>query len=336
MVPGFNLILERVLGLVDTKALYCAVDLGLPELLAGGPRTAAQLAATSGSDPDAIDRLMRFLVSRGIFKHRNGRYANNSASDRLRADHPYSFRDWVLFFGSDWNLKIWNEMPGRVRTGRSAAEAAFGVPFFTYLGKENPAAGRAFAGAMAAGSRLQAMLFAESIDFRRVNHVCDIGGGSGSVLAHLLRVHPALRGTVLDLPELAPEAQAIFEAAGVADRATFVGGDFFEAVPAGCDLYIMFAVIHDWDDDRCTLILSNIRKAMAPGGRIMVIEGVVPMHDGEHFLKTTDMLMLVLGDGGRERTAAEFEALWERAGLRLSRRTMLPSTFEVFELVASA
>lgn len=336
MVPGFNLVLERVLGLVDTKALYCAVDLCLPELLAGGPRTAAQLAAATDSDPDAIERLMRFLVSRGIFKHRNGRYANNGASDRLRADHPYSFRDWVLFFGSDWNLRIWNEMPGRVRTGRLPAEAAFGVPFFTYLGKENREAGRAFAGAMAAGSRLQAMLFAESIDFRGVNHVCDIGGGSGSVLAHLLRVHPGLRGTVLDLPELAPEAQAVFEAAGVTDRATFVGGDFFEAVPTDCDLYLMFAVVHDWDDDRCALILSNIRQAMAAGGRIMVIEGAVPTHDGEHFLKTTDMLMLVLGDGGRERTAAEFETLWGRAGLRLSRRTMLPSTFEVFELVPSA
>ena len=121
----------------------------------------------------------------------------------------------------------------------------------------------------------------------------------------------------------------MFEAAGVAERATFVGGNFLEAVPSGCDLYVLFAVVHDWDDERCALILSNIRRAMAPGSRIMVIEAVVPPHDREHFLKTTDMLMLVLG----ERTNAEFAALWARSGLRLAHRTILPSTFEVFELV---
>ena len=332
MIPSFNFVLERVWGLVDTKALYCAVDLRLPELLAGGPQTAAQLAATSGADPDALERLLRFLVMRGFFRRRRGRYANNAASDVLRADHPYSFRDWVLFFGSDWNSRIWNELPERVRHGTGATQAAFGVPFFTYL-NANEAEGRAFTGAMAAGSRLQVLLFADAIDLSGVKHVCDVGGGSGSAIAHLLRLHLDLRGTVLDLPELEPAAQAVFEAAHIADRASFAGGDFFEAVPAGCDLYVLFAIVHDWDEERCALILSNVRRAMAPGGRIMVVEGVVPAHDGEHVLKTTDMLMLVHAEGGRERTGAEFDALWKRSGLRVSRRTTLPSTFEVFELV---
>lgn len=332
MVPGFNLVLERVMGVVDTKALYCAVDLEIAERLAAGPQSAAELAAATDGDADAIERLMRFLVSRGFFRRDGATFRNNGASDRLRRDHPYSFRDWVTFFGSDWNLRIWNEMPSRVRTGRPATEAAFGVPYFTYIDEVNPDAGRAFAGAMAAGSRMQAMLFAEAIDLSGVAHVCDIGGGTGSVLAHVLRVQPHLRGTVFDLPALRDEADALLAQAGVGDRAAFVGGDFFEAVPAGCDLYVMFAVIHDWDDERCVTILSNIRQSMAPGGRIMVIEGVVPDHDGEHFLKTTDMLMLVLGDGGRERTEEEFARLWDRAGLRVERRTMLASTFEVFEL----
>ncbi len=336
MVPGFNLVLERVMGVVDTKALYCAVDLDLADRLAAGPRTAAQLAAETGSDADAIERLMRFLVSRGFFRRDRDAYRNNGPSDRLRRDHEYSFRDWVLFFGSDWNLRIWNEMPVRVRTGRPAAEAAFGVPYFTYLEDVNPDAGRAFAGAMAAGSRMQAMLFAEAIDLSSARHLCDVGGGTGSVLAHVLRVHPHLRGTVFDLPALQPAAEALLEHAAVSERATFIGGDFFESVPAGCDLYTMFAVIHDWDDERCIAILSNIRRTMAPDGRIMVVEGVVPDHDGDHFLKTTDMLMLVLGDGGRERTEGEFARLWERAGLQVARRTMLPSTFEVFELTPIA
>ncbi len=333
MVPGFSLVLERTFGMVDTKALYCAVDLRIPDLLARGPLTSTQIAAASGADPDAVERLLRFLVMRGFFKHRRGAYANNAATDRLREDHPYSFRDWVLFFGSEWNARIWNEMPSRVRTGRPAAETALGMPFFQYLSEENPDAGRAFAGAMASGSRLQGILFGETIGLEDVRHLCDIGGGSGSVLAHLLALHPQMHGTVLDLPSLEADARVVFEDAGVAERATFVGGDFFDAVPGGCDLYVLFAVVHDWDDERCALILSNIRRVMAPGGRIMVIEAVIPPHDSEHFLKTTDMLMLVLGDGGRERTDSEFAALWTRAGLRLANRTMLPSTFEVFELV---
>ncbi len=333
MVPGFSLVLERVFGLVDTKALYCAVDLGIPDLLAAGPMTSAQLAAATDADQDATERLLRFLVSRGFFTHRRGAYRNNAASDRLRIDHPFSFRDWVLFFGSEWNLRIWNEMPGRVRDGSSASEAALGVPFFRYLSEQHPQAGRTFAGAMASGSRMQGLFFADAIDLSAVRHVCDVGGGSGSVLAHLLRVNPTLRGTILDLPPLEAEARSVFEAAGVTDRAAFVGGDFFEAVPPGCDLYVLFAIIHDWDDERSVRILSNIRRARAPGGRVMVVEAVVPAHDGEHFLKTTDMLMLVLGDGGRERTDEEFAALWARAGLRQERRVMLPSTFEVFELV---
>lgn len=334
MAPGFQLVLERLFGLVDNQALHCAVTLGLPDLLAKGPRTARELAAAAGADEDAVARLLRFLVMRGFFEHEAGRYSNNAASDVLRADHPYSWRDWVLFFGSAWNLEIWKRMGERVRTGRPAPEAALGVPFFSYLNETNPEAGKAFNGAMAAGSRVQAMLFAETVDLRGVEHACDVGGGTGSVLAHLLQVNARLRGTAFDLPTLGEQARAVFERAGVAGRASFVGGDFFERVVPGCDLYTLFAVIHDWDDEDCARILENVRKAMAPGARVMVVEGVVPPHDGEDFRKVSDMLMLVLGDGGRERTAAEFDALWPRAGLRCRRVITLPSLFKVFELEA--
>ena len=206
------------------------------------------------------------------------------------------------------------------------------MPFFTYL-SENEAAESAFTGAMAAGSRIQGMLVAEAIDLSDARQVCDVGGGSGSVLAHLLRVHPHLTGSVLDLPGLERDAEAVFAAAGVSDRARFVGGNFFDAVPERCDVYTLFAVIHDWDDERCATILGCIRRAMSADGRILVIEGMMPEHDQEHFLKTADMLMLVLGDGGRERTKREFDVLWRRAGLRARKTTTLASTFAVFELV---
>ena len=334
MVPPFNFVLERLFGLVDTKALYCAVDLGIPELLAERARTAAEIAAQTNSDPDAVVRLMRFLVMRGFFKRKGDTYSNNAASDALRADHPYSFRDWVVFFGSSWSLEIWNRMPQRVRTGQPATEAAFDTSFFEYLHTNNPAAGRAFDGAMAAGSRIQALVFAEKVDLSGVRHLCDVGGGSGSVVAHLLRVSPSMRGTVFDLPALAEEAGRVLQQAGLGDRAAFGGGNFFEAVPEGCDLYTLFSVVHDWDNERCIKILTNVRQAMAAGGRIMVVEGVLSEDDRDEFAKTSDMLMLVFGDQARERTMPEFDHLWAAAGLQREQVIDLAGVFKVFVLRA--
>lgn len=338
MVPGFAVVLERLFGIVDNKALYCAVELEIPDLLVDGPRSAAEIAQATNADADAdaVDRLLRYLVSRDLFtRARDGRYLNNGATAFLRKNHPYSWRDWVLFFGSDWNWQIWNQMPTRIREGRSAAQAALGMDFFEYVNRENAKARGAFNGAMAAGARLQSLLFTESVDLSGYRHVCDVGGGTGTTLVRLLRAHAGLQGTVLDLPELEQEARTVFESAGVADRARFAGGDFFQSVPQGCDLYTLFAVIHDWDDDRCVRILGNIRGAMAPAGRIMIIEKPVRAGAGHDFAKASDMLMLVLGKGGRERTESEYESMFKKAGLDLRRQVTLPSLFDVFELLSS-
>jgi hypothetical protein len=335
MVPGFNLVLDRLFGLVDNKALFCDVDLGLPDLLHESPKTAGEIAAAIGADADALARLLRFLVTRGFFREQSEKYENNDASDVLRADHPHSFRDWVIFFGSEWNLDLWNRLPARVRTGKSPSHLAFGVPFFDYLSKRDRNAGRAFEGAMRAGSRLQALLFAEAIDLKNCRHVCDVGGGTGALVTHLLRVHPHLKGTVLDLPALEEDARQNFAQGGVVDRARFIGGDFFHDVPKDCDLYTLFAVIHDWGDDDCVRILANIRKSMSDDAKIIVVEGEVAPHQGEDFMKFADLLMLVFAEGGRERTRSEFRTLWEKAGFKESRRTALASGFQAIELAKS-
>ena len=333
MAPPFQLVVERVFGLVDTAALYTAVELELPDLLNHGPRTASELAAVAHADADAVHRVLRYLVSRGIFGAAGeDRFRNNAASDVLRRDHPYSWRAWVEFFGSDWNRAIWQQMSQRVRTGTPAAQLAFGMPFFDYVNTENPEAGKAFNGAMASGSRLQGLLFAESIDFSTIKRVCDVGGGTGSTMAHLLRANPGLEGVVFDLPALAGEAEGVLAAGGVADRAVFVGGDFFASVPPDCDRYLLFAIVHDWDDRSCVRILATIASCMPPHAKIMVIERPVPRGDGPDFSKSADMLMLLFGEGGRERSQAEYEALFTSAGLDVVGQTTLPSLFEVYEL----
>lgn len=334
MVPPPQLLLERVFGLLDTKALFCAIDLRLPELLADGPCSADELAVAAGADADAVARVLRYLVSRGFFTtRRDGRFANNGASEVLREDHPHSWRAWVAFFGSDWNSRIFERMPERVRTSTPATELSFGVPFFDYLHQVNPAAGEAFDAAMASGSPIQALLLPDRL-LDGARHVCDVGGGTGGVLVNLLLRRPELRGTVFDLEPLRAEAEQTLAAGGVTERAAFAGGDFFEAVPGGFDLATMFAVLHDWDDDSCVAILRRTAEALEPGGRILVVEKPLPDHGGADFAKASDLVMLVLGDGGRERDAAHYQELFTRAGLRLRSRTTLPSLFAAFELTA--
>ena len=333
MAPGVVVTLERLYGILDNKTLYCAVDLGIPDILAEGSQAANEIATLTNSDPDAVDRLLSYLVSRGIFcKTREGRYANNRVSRVLQKSVAQSWRDWVLFLGSDWNWDIFNHMPQRVREQCSPTEMAFGSSFFEFVNKQDSKAQAAFNGSMAAGSKLQGTLFARHISLSGFHHVCDVGGGTGSMLARLLEANSQLQGTVLDLPELKTDALAGFEAAGVAERTAFVGGNFFETVPTGCDLYTLFAVLHDWDDERCLQILKNISTAMAPSGRIMVVERPISRNNGYDHAKAADLLMLVLGEGGRERTLSEYELLFGKANLQIVRRTTLPTLFEVFEL----
>lgn len=333
MGTPFQVVLDRAFGILDTKTLSTVVMLGVPEALADGPMTSAEVAARVGADADALERVLRYLSSRGVFKRRRrGRWANNSASNLLRADHPYSWRDWAVFMGASWNTSIWDSFEVRVRGAGTACEAAHGQAFFDYV-NSHPDAAAAFNGSQAAGSRVQGAIFAEHVDFDGVSTVCDVGGGSGSVLTAVLRAHPAASGVVLDLPALESAAAAVFEGGGVAARAGFVGGDFFSSVPGGFDLYTLFAVVHDWGDDECVSILGNVRAALKPGARVMVVEGHLPKHAGADFIKAADMLMLAYSAAGRERTLGEFDALFRRAGLVQRRRVTLPSLFDVFELV---
>lgn len=337
MTAPFQVVLERMFGMIDNKALFLAVDLGIPDLVADGPQSAAELAGSAGAEEDALNRLLRYLVSRGVFRQgRDGRYANNAASEFLRADHPWSWRSWVLFFGSPWNWDIWKNLDVRVRGGGDAVVAAHGCDFFAYVNEVDPAAGADFNEAMASGSRMQALLFAEHYDLAAVRTVCDVGGGSGSVLAHVLTAAPSARGLLLELPALADDAARVFEGAGVVGRAEFVTGDFFESVPAGCDLYLLFSVIHDWGDDECVRILRTIAAGMTPASRLAVVEPHVERGAAGNFAKASDMLMLTLTAAGRERSLPEFDALWRRAGLTERRRIVLPSLFDVFELVVAS
>jgi O-methyltransferase domain len=338
-VPPPLLVIERMNGLVESKTLSLVADLGIADRLAGGPRAAVHLAADAGVDPDALDRALSFLVSRGFFaRTRDGRYENNATSSVLRSDHPESMREWARFFASDWHWAMWNHARHSIATGRSAAHEAFGTEFWDYLTRVNPAAGETFNGALAGTSAVAGPILARGYDFGRVTKLCDVGGGTGGMLAEILAVHPALRAALFDLPEVAERGRDRLRERGLLDRCEIVGGSFFETVPAGCDAYMMQSIIHDWDDDSCVTILTNIRRAMAPGARVLVIENVLSPEPSpaDQFARSFDLVMLITSGLGRERTRAQFDGLFARAGFRIARDITLPSQFHVLELRATA
>ncbi len=335
MAPPFAVVVERTNAMIEAKALAVLVELRIADHLHGGPRSARELAELAGADADALDRLLAYLVSCGhLGRTKDGRYENNAVSDVLRTDHPESVREWVRFIGAGWQWEIWNQLHHSVMTGESGTVAAHGKPYFEYVNHVNLEAGATFNRALAQLGSIMAPLIVDGYDFSRAGRLCDVGGGSGTLLAELLHRHPAARGVLFELDALHDVARNTLAARGVTDRCELVAGDFFESVPDGCDLYILQAVIHDWDDERSVTILSNVHRAMHPGARLLVIESVLDA-DGREKEKLTrgfDLLMLVLTGAGRERTLAQFETLFARAGLRLERDITLPSLLHVLDV----
>jgi SAM-dependent methyltransferase len=203
----------------------------------------------------------------------------------------------------------------------------------------NPEQAEVFDEAMAAFTRQIAVAVAATYDFGGVTRVADIGGGNGALLLGILRAHPHLGGVVFDLPSTAAGARATIAAAGLAERCTAVGGDFFAAVPEGCDLYLLKHVIHDWDDERAVAILGTCRRAMAPAARLLIVEGLYPPRiertDAGRGAAANDVNMLVC-TGGRQRSDAEFSALYAAAGLRLARIIPTPANVCLIEAEPAA
>jgi cyclopropane fatty-acyl-phospholipid synthase-like methyltransferase len=204
-----------------------------------------------------------------------------------------------------------------VQTGKPASEHAFGMPVFTYFA-EHPEPSRVFNEAMTSWTNQLVVGVVDAYDFSPFGTVVDVGGGHGALLASILERNPAMHGVLFDQPHVVAEAQHYFATVGVANRATTVGGDFFVAVPPGGDAYVLSQILHDWDDERCLTILRQCRRAMPDHGKLLIVELVLPSGDEPFFGKWLDLHMLAI-PGGRERTAAEYDALFRDAGFALVR-----------------
>ena len=329
--PGETVLTQILMGSLASQALYVGAKLGIADLLIDGPKHVNELATAADADAPSLYRVLRALASLGIFAEQDDKvFALTPTAELLRSDVPNSLRDVAIFWGEDWHWEVWGKILYSVRTGKSAWAQIHGEQVFDYFAK-NEEASRIFNRAMSSFSSLATKAVVEAYDFTGINTLIDIAGGEGRLLNGVLERYPSMRGVLFDLPHVIESAR---QTTSVGDRCDYATGDFFVSVPTGGDAYIMKHIIHDWDDERALTILKNIRQAMNPGGRVLVVESVIVDGNGQDFGKLLDIEMLV-SPGGKERTAAEYEELLSRAGLRLTRIVPTKSPYSVIEAVAA-
>lgn len=329
--PPEAFIVQLALSALMSQALYVAAKLGIADLLADKPQPVDKLAADTNTHERSLYRVLRSLSSVGVFREVEPKvFALTPVAEYLRSGAPNSMRNGAIFMGEEWHWRVWGNMLYSVQTGESAWSQAHGVSVFEYF-TANPEQGEIFNRAMTDMSVSIAPAIVEAYDFSGFTRIADIAGGHGFMLSQILKAAPSLSGILFDMPHVIAGAGQLLEREGVAARVEKVTGDFFKSVPSA-DAYIMKHIIHDWDDERCGTILKNIGAAIKPGGKLLIVEVVVPEGNEPHYSKLLDLEMLT-SPGGVERTAQEYDALLAQAGLRLTRIIPTKSPFSIIEAV---
>ncbi len=303
-------------GYQRSQALGVAAELGIADLLAAGPRTAAELAAATGSDGPALYRLLRALSSIGVF-HEDGecRFSLTVMGELLRRDHPRSVDPAVRMFCAGYQWDAWRELRFSIRTGGNAAVHTLGTDVWEYR-RAHPEEGAVFDAAMRTMAESYAAGVLAAHDFGQHAVVADVGGGTGTMLAAVLQAHPGVRGILAEQPHVLADSPPVFARAGVTDRVQAVACDFFAEVPTGADAYLMLRVLHDWMDEDAVRILRRVAAAMGPSARLLIVDAVVGPPNEDPASTFLDLMMLVSA-GGRERTGPEWTALLHDAGFRI-------------------
>ena len=324
-------------GFQPAQVLATAAELGIADLVADEARTSADLAAATGTDPDALHRLLRAMAGLGLVDEvEPGRFRLGGPWTRpvRRSPGPALAGPAVRRRAGVATL---GDLIDAVRRGSGRDEIVFertyGEPALAYFAAR-PELEAVFNDAMTEATTRALPGIVAAYDWSRFTRLVDVGGGNGTLMAAVLGSAPALKGTVFDVAAGLAETPGHLERAGVADRCDVVAGDFYRAVPEGGDGYVIKSVLHDWDDERCTTILRNCRKAIAPDGRLVVVEPVLPErieHPGQMAGTLLSDLNMLLLTGGRERTASTFRELL--AGASFAVTAIRPTEGSDFSIV---
>ena len=320
-------LLGVILGYWQANTVSLATRLGLADHLAKGPLHVDELAKLTGANPQALFRMLRAMESVGIFTQTApGTFANTPVSALLRKDGPDSQAAGILHQLCKGNgcYEAWNEFEHVVMTGEDSIRKIYGCGFFEFL-EANPQAGDAMNGAMRSIGTAMTPAVTAAYDWGRFQQIVDVGGGIGTQIASILDAFPRSNGVVFDLPHVA--ADAIRH-----ERLKVVEGNFFEWVPPDADAYLLRFILHDWSDEKAAAILRAVRRSMKPSATLILAELLIPEGPGQDFSKWTDLHMMVIFPGARERTHAEFDELLAREGFQLEE--VVPTGSSITLLVA--
>ncbi|GAC1414457.1 MAG: methyltransferase [Acidobacteriaceae bacterium] len=323
-------VIQMAMAHQASSMVRVAAELHLADLLTTGPKTAEELAATTGTHAPSLYRFLRTASCMGLFcEDGERRFALTAMAEPLRSDIPGSLRTSVLSVTGPLFTRSFEGLLYSVQTGKTAFEKEFGMPIFEWLPK-HPDEAAHFSDLMIGFHGPETAAVAEAYDFTGLGTLADVGGATGNMLTAILARYPGLCGVLFDLPHNAAAAAEFIAARGMTDRIRFQTGSFFEEVPTGADAYLMSHIIHDWSEEQCLTILGNCRRAMKPDGRLLIVEMVIPEGNEFHTGKLTDMIMLT-APGGQERTAAEYSDLLGKAGFRMERVVPTASAASVVE-----
>ena len=328
---GFGAMALMVRSFQLSRMLQVAAALELADRVADGPRSAGTLATESGADPTMLLRLCRALAAFGVFAlDDNQQVSQTNRSAWLRRAATPTLHHAAMFWMSPQQWNAWANLEHTVRTGECAFESVFGMPHFDYL-STNPGEAELFNRMMQHSPDDRHAAVVAAYDFA-TPLVVDVGGGNGALLAAILGANPGTRGLLLDQEAVVADALDLLGAADVADRCQVKTVDFFDAIPAGGDIYTMSQILHDWDDDHCTTILTNCRTAMGPNKRLVVIERLLEQEPGQtnpiNYLADMNMMVML---HGRERTPAEFARLFTATGFSEPQIVRTTSPFCILE-----
>ncbi|MGW2022471.1 methyltransferase [Streptomyces decoyicus] len=312
---------DAVTGYRRSQVIYAAVKLGIPDALLAGPLAPHTLARVCGADPEVLPRFLTVLAAEGILAETGGRFELTPLGAELcSSSSGGGLADWVVTVCEE-QFFAWGHALHTLRTGRPAFEKAFGMSFWEHLQQNRPAA-EAYEAGMAGSIREACELVLRAYDFTGVRNIVDIGAGRGVLAKELLTALDRVTVTLVDLPDVVERAGKALREAGFGDRCTIAPGSFLEELPQGGDLYALCRVLADWDDDGARRILTNCRRAMSPGARLLIVEGLTQAEGGgARGMLDLHLLLLI---GGRERTEAELAGLLAECGFEPGPATHAP------------
>jgi hypothetical protein len=329
---------QRLMGMASgfqlSGCLHVAAKLNIADRVAAGPRHVDALAADTNTQADALYRVLRALVSVGIFSEPQPRtIALAPAGELLRSDIPGSVRGLVLWTTHPFLMHVSSDLMYSVTTGKPAIEHLYGKPAFECFASI-PEVNYDFNAGMSAISAELAPAVLEAYDFSAIATLMDVAGGHGYFICEALKRHPQMKGILLDQPGVVEGAKCTLCDMRVDDRCQPIAGNFFDHIPAGADAYFMQHIIHDWDDEPALKILGNVRQALAtrPNGRLILVDMVLPEDSRPHPGKLLDLIMLMF-PGGRERTEAEWRSLLGKAGFIITKIVPTRAADSVIEAV---